>query len=121
MSFSGLVIAIVGGDRREQEIARCAAATGAEVRGFGFPWPADGLDGVLMAGSAADALQGADIALFPIPGIAADGALFAPRAPERIIPTSAMLSGMRAMPTSFLVGPTPNLAGPLRDAGHRSA
>jgi dipicolinate synthase subunit A len=95
MSFAGLVIAIVAGDRREQEIARCAAATGAEVRGYGFTWPEGGLDGVRKAANAAEALTGADIALFPIPGIAADGALYAPDCPERIIPTRDMLAVMR--------------------------
>lgn len=95
MTFTDLVIAIVGGDRREQEIARCATATGAEVRGFGFPWPENGLDGVRQAASAADAVKGVDIALFPIPGIASDGALFAPNSAERIIPTREMLAGMR--------------------------
>jgi dipicolinate synthase subunit A len=96
MSLANLVIAIVAGDRREQEIARCAAAAGAEVRGFGFPWPEDSLDGVHKAASATDALRGADIALMPIPGIAADGALFAPSCEERIIPTREMLARMKS-------------------------
>jgi len=48
-----LVIAVLGGDEREQEICRRAAATGAEVRAFGFPWPQDGLDGVRAAHDAA--------------------------------------------------------------------
>lgn len=95
MNFADLSIAIVAGDRREQEIARCAAATGATVRGFGFPWPETGLEGVENSASAADALSGADVALFPIPGIAADGALFAPNSPERIIPDRDMLAGMK--------------------------
>jgi dipicolinate synthase subunit A len=94
MSIADLVIAIVAGDRREQEIARCAAAAGAVVRGFGFPWPVDGLDGVHKAASASEAFKGADIALMPIPGIAADGALFAPSCDERIVPTREMLAGM---------------------------
>ena len=38
-----LVIAVLGGDEREQEICRRAAATGAQVRGFGFPWPEGGV------------------------------------------------------------------------------
>lgn len=95
MSFADLIIAVVAGDRREQEIARCAAAAGAEVRGFGFPWPEAGLAGVRKAASSTEALAGADIALFPIPGIAADGALYAPESPVRIIPTREMLGGMR--------------------------
>ncbi len=103
MNWNKLVIALVGGDRREQEIARCAVATGAEVRGYGFPWPQEGIDGVRQASSVADALDGADVALFPIPGIAPDGALFAPQASERVIPDRDSLSGMRK-PGQIILG-----------------
>jgi dipicolinate synthase subunit A len=95
MNWDQVVIAIVGGDRREQEIARCAVAAGAQVRAYGFPWPEQGIEGVRHAANAREALEGADIALFPIPGIAPDGALFAPQCAERIIPDAAMLGGMR--------------------------
>lgn len=96
-------IAVVGGDKREQEIARLAAATGAEVRAHGFPWPQQGITGVRLAADAAAALAGANIALFPIPGIAASGALFAPAAPAPIIPDRAMLAGMKA-PAHIILG-----------------
>ena len=109
MDWNALVIAIVGGDRREQEIARCAAATGAEVRGIGFPWPEAGLPGVHHAANAAEALRGAAVALFPIPGIAPDGALFAPQSPARIIPDRAMLDGMRKPGHIILGWGDPNL------------
>lgn len=94
MNLANLVIAIVGGDRREQEIARCAAAVGAEVRAYGFPWPEQGITGVRYTASAHKALDGADIALFPIPGIAPDGALFAPQCADRIIPDCQALARM---------------------------
>jgi len=90
--FSGIVIAVIGGDEREQEIARLAAASGAEVRAFGFPWPVGGIDGVVVTESARGALSGAHYALFPIPGIGDDGSLFAPSAPSPIIPDTALLS-----------------------------
>jgi dipicolinate synthase subunit A len=89
-----LIIGMLGGDRREQEIARCAAETGAEVRAHGFPWPENGIRGVKHLDNPAAVLKGAQFALFPIPGIAASGALFAPAAPSPIIPDRAMLSGM---------------------------
>jgi dipicolinate synthase subunit A len=92
--WDSLCIAIVAGDEREQEIARLAAAEGARVRAFGFPWPPGGVDGVARAGSAAEALAGADYALFPIPGIAADGSLFAPEHPEPIFVAEEALGGM---------------------------
>jgi dipicolinate synthase subunit A len=95
LDLTGSVIAMVGGDRREQEIARRAALTGASVRGFGFPWPDGGIAGVEHKSDARGALDGARFALFPIPGIAKDGALFAPAiAPERIIPDADLLSVM---------------------------
>ena len=47
IDWSRLVIGMLGGDRREQEIARLAAATGAQVRAHGFPWPEGGIAGVL--------------------------------------------------------------------------
>lgn len=103
MDWKRLVIAIVAGDRREQEIARCVAATGAEVRAFGFPWPDTGIGGVTRCASAEQALAGADIALFPIPGIAADGALFAPAHDGRLIPSREMLAGMRG-PSHIILG-----------------
>ncbi|MGI6857022.1 dipicolinate synthase subunit DpsA [Mesorhizobium sp. 1B3] len=95
MSWQDKVIAVVAGDAREQEIARCALRAGATVRAYGFPWPEGGIEGVYHAKDATDALKGADIALFPIPGITAEGALFAPKSPEKIIPTREMLAGMR--------------------------
>ena len=103
MNWSDLTIAIVGGDRREQEIARCAAATGATVRAHGFPWPERGIAQVDQTSSPAACLKGADFALFPIPGIAPDGALFAPAAPARIIPDREMLAGMRK-PADIILG-----------------
>ena len=90
-AWRALTIAVVGGDEREQEIARRAAATGATVRAFGFPMPNDGLDGVEHCAAATAAMAGAEIALFPIPGIAMDGSLFAT---ERVVPDVELLSAM---------------------------
>jgi dipicolinate synthase subunit A len=89
-----VVIGMLGGDKREQEIARLAAATGAQVRAHGFPWPERGIMGVQHLNDPAAVLKGARFALFPIPGIAASGALFAPAAAAPIVPDRAMLAGM---------------------------
>jgi dipicolinate synthase subunit A len=94
VNWSKLVIGMLGGDKREQEIARLAAATGAQVRACGFPWPERGIEGVKHLNDPAAVLKGARFALFPIPGIAASGALFAPAAPAPIVPDRAMLAGM---------------------------
>src|SRR5687768_18403058 len=101
--WKSLVIAVVAGDRREQEIARLAAETGAEVRAFGFPWPEGDIPGVRLMPDAKSAFTGADVALLPIPGIAADGALFAPHCPSRIVPDRDMLAGMRR-PAHIILG-----------------
>jgi dipicolinate synthase subunit A len=103
MDWKALVIAVVAGDRREQEIARLAAETGAQVRAYGFPWPEAGIPGVRLAADAKSALAGADVALLPIPGIASDGALFAPQCPVRIVPDRDMLGVMRH-PAHIILG-----------------
>ena len=91
MNWSELQIAIVGGDEREREIARLAAETGATVRAYGFPSRDGGISGVTQAASAAEAMRDADYALFPVPGLAADGALYAPAADEKIVPDEELL------------------------------
>lgn len=94
VDWSKLVIGMLGGDKREQEIARLAAATGAAVRAYGFPWPEHGIAGVKRVGDPAEALDGARIALFPIPGMAPNGALFAPASSSPIIPHRTLLARM---------------------------
>lgn len=101
--FSGRTIAILGGDEREQEIARLAALTGAKVNAYGFPWPDEGIVGVYHAPAALDALTGANYALFPIPGIGKDGTLFAPDSPQPILPNADLLSVM-APGASIILG-----------------
>lgn len=96
MELSHLTIAVVGGDEREQEVARLAATTGATVRAYGFPWPERGIEGVTLAATPEEALDGASYALFPIPGIAPDGTLFAPESPAPIRPDRALLQRMNA-------------------------
>jgi dipicolinate synthase subunit A len=93
--LEGLTIAVVGGDEREQEIARLAALDGARVRGYGFPWPDGGVAGVDLAASAPEAVDGVDYALFPIPGISQDGSLYAPSSPAPIIPDASLLNRMK--------------------------
>ncbi len=89
IDWKDLKIAIVGGDEREQEIARLAADTGADVSVYGFPMGDDGPAGTRRASSPTDAVENADFILFPIPGMSRDGAIFAT---EKIVPDAAMLS-----------------------------
>lgn len=92
-NLKGRRIGIVGGDAREQEIARQAAAAGASIGVYGIPWPESGIAGVTKAASAAEAIAGAEIALFPLPGIK-EGFLYAPQAPAPIKADRALLAGM---------------------------
>jgi dipicolinate synthase subunit A len=109
LDLSGYTIAIVGGDRREQEIARCAARSKARVKAYGFPWPQGDIAGVERVSSAAAALDGAHFGLFPIPASASDGSLFAPAVPEKIIPDEALLRPMAVGAHIFLGVARPEL------------
>jgi len=90
------VIAVVGGDYREREIARQAAATGAVVRAHGFPWPEQGIPGVTPCRDSQEAMRDAHYGLLPIPGMAEDGSLYAPHAPGPIVIGRELLGGMAA-------------------------
>ena len=94
--WSERVIAVVGGDHREREIARQAAITGAAVRAYGFPWPAQGIAGVTPCRDPDEVLRDAHYGLLPIPGMAEDGSLYAPHAPGPIVIGREVLGRMAA-------------------------
>ncbi len=119
MSFEELTIAVVGGDEREREIARFAAEGGARVRAYGFPWPEDGIPGVERAETPRAAMAGADYVLFPIPGIGADGALFAPAARAPIVPDGDLLSVLASGAAILLGEADERLARTAQAAGVR--
>lgn len=89
-----LTIAIVGGDARETEMAYLASDAGATVRIFGTP-PST-RDDVTSADSLVEALEGARLAILPVPYPAADGALYAPFAEVPINITADDLYAMAA-------------------------
>lgn len=103
MNWQDLVIAVVGGDEREQEISRLAARTGASVRSFGIPEPDMPIDGVTPAASLDAALDGATHLLLPIPGMSMDGAIFAPAAAGPIRIGARQLASMRE-PRQVILG-----------------
>ena len=109
IDLSGYVIAVVGGDRREQEIARRAALSKAKVKAYAFPWPQAGIAGVEYVENAARAIEGAHFGLFPIPASAGDGSLFAPAVPEKIVPEQAFLHPMAKGAHIFLGVARPEL------------
>jgi dipicolinate synthase subunit A len=89
-----LTIAILGGDGRETEMASLAIDAGASVRLFGAP-PSNRRD-VTTTASLAEALDGARIAILPVPYPGANGALYAPFAEAPIYITADDLSAMAA-------------------------
>jgi dipicolinate synthase subunit A len=102
IDWASLHIAVVGGDPREQEIARLAATTGARVTAYGFPWLEEGIEGVERVGSAVEALRGADFGLLPIPMAAVPGHLYAPAVEEPVPLGDDVLSEMAPGATIFL-------------------
>ncbi|KWX67486.1 dipicolinate synthase subunit DpsA [Mycobacterium sp. NAZ190054] len=103
MSWNDLTIAVVGGDEREQEIARLAAETGARVRAYGFIGATGPITGVQSAADLESAVDGADILLLPIPGIALDGSIFAPEHTPPIVITAELLRLMSS-PAHVVLG-----------------
>lgn len=93
---AGIIVAVVGGDRREQEICRLARNAGAIVRAYGIPWPASGLADVARCGSLDEAMTGAELCLLPLPLPNSDGALYAPGAEAPIRLQGAHFSRLRS-------------------------
>jgi dipicolinate synthase subunit A len=95
LDLRGRVVAVLGGDGREVEIARQATLAGAEVRAFGLSAAAVAGTRAAAAVSMQQAIRDADIVICPIPLPAADGSLFAPQSAEKLLPTVEVLRGMR--------------------------
>jgi dipicolinate synthase subunit A len=109
-------IAVIGGDERDPQIARLAAATGASVQAFGLPWPGEGVPGVTLAPTPQAAAAGADYLLFPIP-LGVGLRVYAPHAPEPIVADRALL-GVAAPGAHLFVGrATPELRQATDEAG----
>jgi dipicolinate synthase subunit A len=96
-----LTIAVIGGDARDPEIARLAAAAGATVRAYGPPWPSEGIEGVSLEQSPHAAAKGARYCLFPIP-YSSDDILYAPEAPAPIRVDDELLGQLEAGAHAFL-------------------
>jgi len=106
VEWERLLIAVVGGDERDPEIARLAAATGAEVRLFGAPWPAQGIPGVELARDVLGAVTGANYLLLPIPlGVGLE--VYAPHADDAIKADAGLLGALAPGAHAFLGRATP--------------
>ncbi len=114
IDWAALNIAVVGGDARENEIARLAAASGARVSVFGYPLDDSDKGNIRLAESAVEAVTDADFILFPIPGMSVDGAIFAT---ETIIPDRELLSHAKPGAHIIMGYPHPDLAALCEDMG----
>jgi hypothetical protein len=85
-----LTIAVLGGDKRELIIARLFRDRGHNVRLWGTR--ASEELAPLLAPSLAGALDGAEVLVTPMPGVAGDYSLYAPHAPEPILLDEATLA-----------------------------
>jgi dipicolinate synthase subunit A len=95
IDLHGRIVAVLGGDGRELEIARQAVLAGAEVRACGQPVGAVARAGASSAASMPEAVRNADVVICPIPLPAPDGSLFAPQSAAKLVPDLDSLRGMR--------------------------
>jgi dipicolinate synthase subunit A len=109
-------IAVIGGDQRDPQIARLAAATGATVHAYGLPWPAEGVPGVTLAPTPQAAAAGADYVLFPIP-LGVGLLVYAPHAPAPIVADRALLGVLAPAAHLFCGRATPELRQVATEAG----
>ena len=92
MDLSQYVIAILGGDGRELECARQAKSQGAEVRICGLS-QSDRSE-IQLCHSVAEAVQGADIVICPVPLPQEDGSIYAPQSEAKLIVDDQSLTNM---------------------------
>lgn len=100
--WSGLEVAIVGGDFRESEMALIAADTGAHVRVFACPKPVE-TPKITICASAREALAGARVAIMPVPLMGSDGSVYAPHAEGPVFLTEEDL-GVMAPEAHIVIG-----------------
>ncbi|MEA4883802.1 MAG: dipicolinate synthase subunit DpsA [Clostridia bacterium] len=93
--LNGLCLCVMGGDRREVELVRVLAESGANVRSYGVPQA--GLNGPLracsLAANAEEACAGADAIILPLSGTDASGCVRISASPVCI--TRELLSVLR--------------------------
>jgi len=109
-------IAVIGGDERDPEIARLAAATGASVHAFGLPWPDGGIPGVTVEATAQAAAAGSDYVFFPIP-LGVGLRLYAPHAQDPIVADEELLGLLAPGAHVFLGRVTPEFRQVADEAG----
>lgn len=82
--LAGVKVAVVGGDARELEIVRLMKDEVIDVRAIGLPAGVETALGRAQERSVGDAVAGARAVVCPIPGLGADGSIFAPHWPDKL-------------------------------------
>ena len=82
--WSGLEVALIGGDRREAEMALIALDHGAAVRTYGVP-DTGVASHVRRCSSLEEAFDGVKVGILPVPLMASDGTVYAPYAKAPIL------------------------------------
>ena len=118
-ALQGIIAAVIGGDGRELEVLKGLLADGAEVRTCGCPPGASSIMGSPQCATLAEAIEGADVVVAPVPLIAPDGTLYAPQWPVPLYLDAAALE--RVKPGALLVigTSTPILDSLAREGGFR--
>ena len=98
------------------EIARLAAALGADVRAYGLPWPEAGIAGVTLEPSAKAAVDGARYLLLPIP-LGVGTRVYATDAPEPIDADVELLGLLEPGAHLFCGRVTPEIAVAAAEVG----
>ena len=101
-------IAVLGGDGRELHIAERLMAEGYDVALFGYG--GEGSASVRRAGSAAQAVEGAQWIILPSPGMSEGDRLYAPSSPEPIVVDESLLAASDVSRGGIVLGrATPTL------------
>ncbi len=108
-SFKGLKVALLGGDKRDIEIAKELIDLKVDLRIIGLPYTSEVSDGFRVA-SLEEAIYEADVVIVPIQGTDAEGNIRASQVPIRL--TDEVFEKMKDS-RLFLIG---SLRAPLKEA-----
>ncbi|MBO8142342.1 MAG: dipicolinate synthase subunit DpsA [Firmicutes bacterium] len=100
--LEGVPVAVLGGDRREVELVRALAASGARVRVAGLP--AGGVPGVERVRSAREAVAGARAVVAPMSGTDEHGRVPTPLEPSAGLRLGRELFGQMGSGTPLFIG-----------------
>ncbi len=118
-ALQGITAAVIGGDGRELEVLKGLMADGAGVRTCGCPPGASAIMGRSQCATLAEAIEGADVVVAPVPLIAPDGTLYAPQWPDPLYPDAAAFARVKPGALLIIGTSTPALNSLARERGFR--